>query len=574
MSEPIDISPSQRKELLTLIQRHLPNVEVWAFGSRVKWTARSNSDLDLVALAKPEDEGRISRLKEALEESSLPFRVDVLVWDNIPESFKKNIRERHVVLVEAEKSGQGRVMNFDTAKCVKPKSELIPLSDIANVVGGYAFKGSDFGNCGVPVVKIANIEPPRVNIQSCEKIPAEKLSGLDRFHLSKGDILMAMTGATVGKVGRILDYQAAYLNQRVAKISSKIAPDYDDFIFALLSQKGFEEKILNNSSGSAQANVSVDGIGKVLIPALEPRNQLKIGKFVAAIDDKIESNRRINQTLEAMAQAIFKSWFVDFEPVKAKIAAKQEGRDPLRAAMSAISGKADAELDALPPEQYAQLATTAALFPDAMEESELGEIPRGWALAALSTVCDLNAHNWSAKTLPESVKYVDLANTKNGEVIEIQTMEGSNIPSRARRILEAGDTIVGTVRPGNRSFALVGEAGLTGSTGFAVLSPKKSYLREYVYLAATADANIEHLAHLADGGAYPAVRPELVVTEALPIPREDLLREFHRISAPMFDQVLEMRRANCDLADLRDTLLPKLLSGELSVAEAMAEAEA
>jgi type I restriction enzyme S subunit len=242
--------------------------------------------------------------------------------------------------------------------------------------------------------------------------------------------------------------------------------------------------------------------------------------------------------------------------------------------MSAISGKPDSELDALPTEAIHRLAATAALFPDEMEESELGEIPKGWTLGALSTVCDLNTSSWSAKTLPASVKYVDLANTKNGEVIEVQTMEGSNIPSRARRILEAGDTIVGTVRPGNRSFALVGEAGLTGSTGFAVLSPRKRYLREYVYLAATADANIERLAHLADGGAYPAIRPELVVSDVLPIPLDDLLGEFHRISSPMFDQVLEIRRANRDLADLRATLLPKLLSGELSVVEAIAEVEA
>jgi len=106
MSDPIDISPSQRKELLGLITRYLPNVEVWAFGSRVKWTARSNSDLDLVAFAKPEDEGRVSRLKEAFEDSSLPFRVDLLVWDNIPDSFRKNIKKHYVVLVGEEKTGR------------------------------------------------------------------------------------------------------------------------------------------------------------------------------------------------------------------------------------------------------------------------------------------------------------------------------------------------------------------------------------------------------------------------------------------------------------------------------------
>lgn len=304
-------------------------------------------------------------------------------------------------------------------------------------------------------------------------------------------------------------------------------------------------------------------LAKVRLPGKSV--QRSIARVLSSLDSKIDLNRRINQTLEAVAQALFKSWFVDFDPVKAKIAAKAEGRDPLRAAMTAISGKSGAELDALPAEHCEQIATTAALFPDEMEESERGPIPEGWRLAALSTFCDLNANSWSAKTLPTSVKYVDLANTKNGEVFEVQTMEGSNIPSRARRILEAGDTIVGTVRPGNRSFALVGQAGLTGSTGFAVLSPRQSYLREYVYLAATADASIERLVHFADGGAYPAVRPELVVSDVVPIPREDVLREFHRISAPMFDQVLEMRRANRDLADLRDTVLPKLLSGELSL---------
>lgn len=304
------------------------------------------------------------------------------------------------------------------------------------------------------------------------------------------------------------------------------------------------------------------------------RIQDKIVDVVHSIDQKISLNRRINQTLEAMAQALFKSWFVDFDPVKAKIAAKAEGRDPLRAAMSAISGKGDAELDALPPEAFDQLATTAALFPDEMGESALGEIPRGWTHAALSTVCDLNCSSWGTKTLPASVKYVDLANTKNGEIVEVQKMAGANIPSRARRILESGDTIVGTVRPGNRSFALVGEVGLTGSTGFAVVHPKTDFLREYVYLAATSDANIERLTHLADGGAYPAVRPELVVSNAGPVPSSDLLRAFHRVSSSVFDQILANRKANQGLVELRDTLLPKLLSGELSVTQDMAEVEA
>lgn len=117
--------------------------------------------------------------------------------------------------------------------------------------------------------------------------------------------------------------------------------------------------------------------------------QKEIARVLGVIDDKINLNRRINQTLEAMAQVIFKSWFVDFDPVKAKIAAIEQGEDPLRAAMRAISGKTDAELDQMPREHHDQLAATAALFPEAMEESELGEIPKGWKAVPLSKMIQL-----------------------------------------------------------------------------------------------------------------------------------------------------------------------------------------
>ncbi|HBP1855010.1 restriction endonuclease subunit S [Pseudomonas aeruginosa] len=293
--------------------------------------------------------------------------------------------------------------------------------------------------------------------------------------------------------------------------------------------------------------------------------QKEIARVLGAIDDKIDLNRRINQTLEAMAQAIFKSWFVDFDPVKAKIAAIEQGQDLLRAAMRAISGKTDAELDQMPREHHDQLAATAALFPDEMQESELGEIPMGWKAGTLTEICQLNPESWSAKTLPGAVRYVDLANTKGGEITGVQNIGGKEIPSRARRILRYGDTIVGTVRPGNRSFALVGEAGLTGSTGFAALRPKVSHWLEFVYLVATSETNIKRLAHLADGGAYPAVRPEMVVQEDVVLPTQLVAQAFNQNVQPLFSQILANRKSAILLAELRDTLLPKLLSGDVSV---------
>ena len=96
----IDITPKQRKTILSLLARHIPSVAVWAYGSRLKWTSRPESDLDLIVFSAPEQRGRISALKEAFEESSLPLRVDVLVWDEVPDDFRQNIQKNYVVLVE------------------------------------------------------------------------------------------------------------------------------------------------------------------------------------------------------------------------------------------------------------------------------------------------------------------------------------------------------------------------------------------------------------------------------------------------------------------------------------------
>jgi type I restriction enzyme, S subunit len=537
----IDIRPDHWEIVRSILQKHVPQYAVWAFGSRAKWTAKEYSDLDLAIITdKPLSLDISASLSDDFSESDLSYKVDVVDWATTGESFRKIIERDRVVVQKVELSG-----------AVPSKAEWNekPLGDVVELKRGY----------DLPKDK-----------RSPGKVPIISSSGINDCHaesMAQGPGVVTGRYETIGEVFFVDgDYWPLNTTLYVRDFKGNDAL-FVSYLLRTLDFHAYSDK-------GAVPGVNRNHLHMAMVRVPDRVTQEAIAKVLNSLDRKIAINRRINQTLEAMAQAIFKSWFVDFEPVKAKIAAKQEGRDPQRAAMSAISGKPDAELDALPPDQYEQLAATAALFPDEMEESELGDIPKGWAPGALSTVCDLNANSWNAKTLPASVKYVDLGNTKNSEVIEIQTVEGANIPSRARRILEAGDTIIGTVRPGNRSFAFVGEAGLSGSTGFAVLRPRKGYLDEYVYLAATADANIERLAHLADGGAYPAVRPELVVSDALPIPSEDLLREFHRISSPMFDQVLAMRRANRGLAALRDTLLPKLLSGELWVADAMVEAEA
>ncbi len=250
--------------------------------------------------------------------------------------------------------------------------------------------------------------------------------------------------------------------------------------------------------------------------------QRRIAAVLGALDDKIELNRKMNRTLEEMAQAIFKSWFIDFD-----------GHDDL-------------------------------------VDSELGPIPRGWSAGTLEAVADLNPTSWSQKTHPDTVEYIDLSNTSAGQVFDVVSYAWNDAPSRARRVLEPWDTIFGCVRPANRSYALIHESGWTGSTGFAVLRGKKSAYAPFIYLAAVEDSNVARLARVADGAAYPAVRPNVVHESPVVVPDEETLIRFNEVTRPLLARIAHNDRESRTLADLRDTLLPKLISGELRVPEAEA----
>ena len=277
--------------------------------------------------------------------------------------------------------------------------------------------------------------------------------------------------------------------------------------------------------------------------------QILIGEFLSTLDDRIALLRKTRKTLETIAQAIFKSWFVDFDPVRAKM----EGRQP----------------EGMDEE-------TAASFPDSFEESELGLIPRGWKAGSLDDLSSLNPESWTTKNHPERLLYVDLANTKDNVISEISEFAFEDAPSRARRVLRSGDTVVGTVRPGNRSFAFVNSEleNLTGSTGFAVLRPITEAAAEFVYLSATQDSSIEYLSHVADGGAYPAVRPDVVSNLACVIPSEEILNNFHDMAVLLFESVANNQMRIETLGALRDALLPRLISGRIRLPDAEQKAEA
>ena len=366
---------------------------------------------------------------------------------------------------------------------------------------------------------------------------------LQNVEVCEEDVLLNITGDSVARVCQVApDVLPARVNQHVAIIRADSDNLHSGYLRYYLASPQMQAMLLSWAGSGGTRNALTKGMIESLEISLPPLpEQRRIAHILGTLDDKIELNRRMNQTLEAMARAIFQDWFVDFGPVRAKL----EGRESY-----------------LPPELW-------ALFPDLLADSELGEIPEGWAVKALGEVANLNPESWSRANNPVRVEYVDLANTKWGVIESTQHFLWKDAPSRARRVLRSGDTIVGTVRPGNGSYSFIGDDGLTGSTAFAVLRPLNPCFREFVYLSATAPNNIERLAHRADGAAYPAVRPEIVSeTEVvIPIAETGVLDWFSWTVGAILDKTESAKIESRVLATQRDALLPRLVSGELRAPE-------
>jgi type I restriction enzyme S subunit len=318
------------------------------------------------------------------------------------------------------------------------------------------------------------------------------------------------------------------------------------YLYACVFDRAFTDFLVNREKGAAYPAVLPGDIADAVIKLPPLPEQRAIAHILGTLDDKIELNRRMSETLEAMARALFKSWFVDCDPVRAKM----EGR-----------WRRGESLPGLPAHLY-------DLFPARLVESELGEIPEGWGVGTLADLSSLNPEVWTKETRPSKINYVDLSNAKWGRIEAVPTYAASNAPSRAQRVFRPGDTIVGTVRPGNGSYALICEPGLTGSTAFAALRPNKPAYVEFVYLAATTPDNIDTLAHLADGAAYPAVRPDVIAATPIVRPDNELYNRFSRTVRPLLAKIAQNERESRTLAALRDALRPKLISGELQVRDA------
>jgi len=398
------------------------------------------------------------------------------------------------------------------------------LGEVARIVAGFAFKSKDFGIKGTPVVKITEIRPPYVQMGNAVKVDTGPYDAmrLEKYRLRKGDFLVAMTGATIGKVGKITQEANAYLNQRVAKFEAIPGVSDHYFIYYIVSSSSFTRFIDRTSTGSSvQQNISATDIGQleIILPPLP--EQKAIAAVLSSLDDKIELLRRQNETLEQIAQAIFKEWFVEFNFLD------KDGK-PYKAS----GGK--------------------------MVDSDLGPIPAGWRVGTLGDEFEI--------IMGQSPPGTSYNESGDGMVFFQGVAEfGDRFPRERlfttdpKRIAEQHDVLLSVRAPVGRLN--VAPQRLCIGRGLAAI--RSEYQSYAIYKMMSLQGRIARFE--SEGSVFGAVTKEGLTNLTVVLPNDEVIQRAERSLAPFDDKIFDNYKQTVTLCDLRDALLPKLMSGELRV---------
>ncbi|MBL7556436.1 MAG: restriction endonuclease subunit S [Bdellovibrionaceae bacterium] len=430
--------------------------------------------------------------------------------------------------------------------------QTFKIGDIAKVQGGYAFKSADFKDTGIPVLKITNVQDRKIELNNLSHVDPSIVEGLERFFVKSGDVLISMTGngpqtdtALVGRTARYNGPDNTFLlNQRVGRFLVNDSLVRKRFLYFWISRPEINRELALRSTGSAnQANINATTIEsfEISIPDLEAQD--KILKILGEIDDKIELNNQINETLETMAKTIFKEWFIDFGPVKAKA----EGKKPFGMDNEAV-----------------------ALFPDKFEDSEFGLIPKNWKYL---TCKDFG--NIVTGTTPPSAKIELMGNflpfvtpsDYSSEVFVINTsrhLSETGYHNFQNRIVKPNSVMVTSIGSDLGKVTLSACEVLTNQQ-INTISVKESFYSHYLYLHFANQQ--DYLKSIAGGSATPIINKSQFEDLNILMPEREIILEFDKIIKPIFQLILFNQYEIKTLREARDLLLPKLISGELQLNE-------
>ncbi|WP_297901884.1 restriction endonuclease subunit S [Metallibacterium sp.] len=430
---------------------------------------------------------------------------------------------------------------------------LINLDDVCSKIGSGATPrgGSDVYLESGPyaLIRSQNVYNDGFHHDGLAYIDEKHAAELDGVEVLKGDVLLNITGDSVARACQV---DPSVLPARVNQHVAIIRPDSDKldprFLRYFLVSPEMQVKLLSWAGSGGTRNALTKGMIEsvgVLAPE-DITEQRAIAHILGTLDDKIELNRRMNETLEAIARALFQSWFVDFDPVRAKM----EGR-----------WRKGESLPGLPAHLY-------DLFPDSFEESELGEIPRGWELGSFGGVVEHLRDQENPLSSPEALYHhfslpaFDEGQSPKAEYGESIKSQKSRVPAGVVLLSKLNPEIervwLVDVRPAERAIC---------STEFLVLRAQFPFTRSFVYCLARSPLFRQQIEGLVTGTSKSHQRAQVdsILHLAVVVPPSSIAAAFDRSAEGLLARTLKCRRESCTLAALRDALLPRLISGELRI---------
>ena len=569
MTDRLSLPSRYRRMVEAILREYVPEAEAWAYGSRIQGRSHDGSDLDLV-IRSPSLEplgAELLDLIEAFQESNIPFLVQIHDWAGLPKSFHREI-ERDYVVVQNSVNCEGAAHTMPSTTWRK-----VMLGDLIDIGHGFAFKGEFIHD--EPQGDLL-LTPGNFAIGGGFK--GDKFKFYDGpveqdYVLQEGDLLVTMTD--LSKQSDTLGYPALvpastdgrrYLhNQRLGKVLPRgTAELHTGFLYYLMCSAEYRDEVLAGATGTTVKHTSPDRIRQFTFGLPPLPEQRAIARVLGALDDKIELNRRMNETLEEMARALFKSWFVDFGPVRAKM----EGRWRLGESLAG-----------LPADLY-------DLFPDRLVDSELGEIPEGWGVRAFGGLLkDVIGGDWG-KESPDNTNSKGVSIIRGTDLPQLRNGGTGSVPFRyttakkvERRVLEDGDLVIevsggSPTQPTGRSIIITKDI-LGRFPSKVVCASFCRRLRPLSWeVGLVAHQHLDYLNsvgkmweyQLQSTGISNFQTRRFLEEEQVLWPGDSLVAEFSKLITPIVRHIT--RNESKVLADKRDALLPKLVSGEVGVGEA------
>ncbi|OCA91312.1 hypothetical protein A8F94_05480 [Bacillus sp. FJAT-27225] len=405
----------------------------------------------------------------------------------------------------------------------------LPLGEIANVtkLAGYEFTKYIVYDEKAEIIAIRglNIKNGVLDLTDVKKISRKVSDELVRSKLFKDDIVLTYTG-TIGNVAIIKEDDAFHLAPNVAKITFTEKKYNPYFYYSYFRSEDFYNKLMNYSVGSTQATIPMKTIREITVPVPPLETQNKVSNFISSIDEKIRINKELIGSLEEMSQTIFKHWFIDFEfPNEEGLSYKSNG------------GK--------------------------MVESELGEIPEGWIVGAIKDLCLISSEKINLDKEKRNFHYIGLEHMPQGS-IALGNWESSKKVSGVKGVFNKGDILFGKLRPYFKKVGITSVEGVC-STDILVFIPKNDFGKAYLLMNLIQDKFIEYTTSTATGTRMPRTGWNQIGRYSTVIPPTNLLIKFSEVLSPMLEQIQELIHENIYLGRVRDSLLPKMLSGEIEI---------